>query len=120
MNFEQMKMSLSEIGPARLTKDYDYENACDDMEQINLLLRKRVFKTIEQDGLKIYRADVTYNYNKYYRHLTSNPKLLTKTSNEFAKKVKRYSGYLYEYYSSVYGEPFNADGSPTTWYKLFR
>ena len=34
MNFERMKMLLSEIGPKRITKDYDYVRACDDMEQI--------------------------------------------------------------------------------------
>ncbi len=109
MNFETMKMSLNEIGPARLTKDYDYGKACDDMEQINLLMRKQVFKFVQLDGIKIYRADVTYNYNKYYMHMTTNPKLLTKTSNEFAKKIKRYNGYLYDYYSSVYGESFNVN-----------
>ena len=47
MNFETMKMLLSEVGPARLTKDYDYALACDDMEQINLLLRRRVFQIVE-------------------------------------------------------------------------
>ena len=37
MNFETMKMLLSEVGPKRIIKDYDYMRACDDMEEINLL-----------------------------------------------------------------------------------
>ena len=120
MNFETMKMLLSEVGPKRITKDYDYALACDDMEQINLLLRKRVFKVIEENGIKIYRAETQYLYNKYYTHLASDPKLQTKIKNEYLKKIQRYSNYLSEYYEVVYGEPFNADGSPSTWYKLYR
>ena len=114
-----MKMLLSEVGPKRLTKDYDYELACRDMEQINTLLRKRVFKIVEEDGVEVYHADVQHKYNKYYTHLTTDPKLLTKTKNEYLKIVQRYSRYLYDYYSAR-EEPFNADGSLSTWYKLCR
>ena len=120
MSFKSLKMLLSKVGPKRLTKDFDYALACDDMEQINMLLRKRVFKIVEEAGMKVYRADVQHNYNKYYTHLTADPKLQTKTKNEYLKIVKRYSGYLHEYYTSVYGDQCNVDGSPSTWYKLSR
>ena len=118
MNFETMKMLLSEVGPARITKAYDYALACDDMEQINLLLRKRVFQIVEGDGLKLYRVDIQYLYNKYYTHLTANPKLLPKLKNEFHKKVKRYKDYLYDYYTSVYGE-YRTENGMSDWYRLY-
>ncbi len=118
MNFETMKMLLGEVGPARLTKDYDYALACDDMEQINLLLRKRVFQIVEGYGLRLYRVDINYLYNKFYMHLTNNPKLLPKLKNEFHKKVKRYKDYLSGYYTSVYGEYYNENGI-SDWYRLY-
>ena len=85
-----------------------------------MLLKKRVFKIVEENGTKKYHADVQHNCNKYYTHLTADPKLHAKTKNEYLKIVQRYSRYLYDFYSSVYGEQFNDDGSPTTWYKLYR
>ena len=120
MNFSTMKMLLSEVGPKRITKDYNYDAVCDNIEQINILLRKPVFKVVEEDGIKLYRADGNYMYNKYYSHLTSDAKMLSNIKTEYVKKIKRYTDYLSEYYTSVYGEPFNEDGKPTTWYRIYR
>ena len=33
MNFETMKMLLSDVRPKRITKDSEYMSACDDMEK---------------------------------------------------------------------------------------
>ena len=118
MNLNTLKMLLSEVGPLRLTVKYDYTSACDDMEQINLLLKRKVFKVVEGDGLKIYRAEVHYLYNDYYKHLTSDPKVLSIIKKMFKTKIKRYTDYLSEYYTVVHGEPF-IDGKRSKWYDLF-
>ena len=118
MNFNTLKMLLSEVGPARLTVKYDYESACDDMEQINLLIKRKVFKTVEGDGLKIYRADVHYLYKDFYKHLSSDPKLVSLIKKVFMTKIKRYTDYLSEHYTEKYGEPF-IDGKRSTWYDLY-
>ena len=46
MNFETMKMLLGEIRPRIITKECDYMKACDDMEEINLLSRKKLFRIV--------------------------------------------------------------------------
>ena len=118
MNFETMKMLLSEVGPKKITKDYDYSRACDDMEEMNLLLRKRVFRIVERDGLQLYRVHIDYLNTHFYTHLTSDPKLLTKIKNEFRKKVQRYPDYLEDYYTSIYGEKRTNNGL-SDWYKCY-
>ena len=106
MNFETMKMLLSEVGLKRFTKakDYDYTRACDDMEEINVLLRKQVFRIVERDGLQLYCIHISCMGREFYSHLTSDPKLLTKIKNEFSKKIYRYKEYLEEYYTSIHGK----------------
>ena len=118
MNFNTLKMLLSEVGPARLTKKYDYESACEDMEQINLLLRRRAFRIRESDGLKIYTYDTLYGCNKFYKHFNCDAKLIPMIKKIFMAKIKRYTDWLSEYYTEIYGEPF-IDGKRTTWYKLY-
>jgi hypothetical protein len=104
MNFETMKMLLSEVRPKRITNDYDYTRACVDMEEINLLLRKQVFRIVEKDGLQLYCVHLFYSSREFYSHLSSNPKLLTKIKNLFNKKIYRYQEYLEEYYTSIHGK----------------
>ena len=104
MNFETMKMLLSEVRPKRITKDSDYKSACNDMEEINLLLRKQVFRIVEIDGLQLYCVHISYSGRGFYSHLTSDPKLLTKIKNEFSEKIYRYHEYLEDYYTSIHGK----------------
>ena len=114
-----MKRLLSELGPKRLTKYYDYDAACDDIEQINTLLRRPLFKVVAEDGIKVYRADVIYTYNKCYSHLASDTKIQSKIKAESVKIIRRYMNYLYEYCTSIYGEPFT-EGGIATWYRMYR
>ena len=118
MNFETMKMLLSEVRPKRITKDSDYMSACNDMEEINLLLRKQVFRIVESDGLQLYRVHILYSSRGFYSHLTSDPKLLTKIKNLFNKKIYRYQEYLEDYYTSIHGNKRTNTGF-SAWYQLY-
>ena len=118
MNFETMKMLLSEVGPKRITKDSDYMSACNDMEKINLLLRKQVFRIVERDGLQLYRVHISYSSRAFYSHLTSDPKLLIKIKNEFSKKIHGYREYLEDYYTSIHGDK-RTDNGFSAWYLLY-
>ena len=119
MNLNTFETLLKDIGPIKLTKNYDYIAACNDMEQMNLLLRRRVFIINEGEGLQIYRAHVLYTYNKFYEHISSNPKVVSKIKNMCMAKIKRYTDYLSGYYTEHYGEPFNGDGKRSNWHALY-
>ena len=89
--------------------------ACDDMEEIKLLLRKKVFRIVEKDGLQLYCVHRSCSGRHFYSRLTSDPKLLTKLKNEFSKKSHRYHEYLEDYYTSIHGKQ-RTDNVFRAWY----
>ena len=118
MNSNTINLILNDIGPAKLSNSYDYNQACEDMHRINLLLKRNVFQLVEEDDLKIYHVDVHYLYNKFYKHLTTDVKDLPKIKQVFKKKIKRYADYLEGYYICTYGDYRNEDGKESNWYRL--
>ena len=119
MNSNTINLILNDIGPAKLSNSYDYNQACEDMHRINLLLKRNVFQLVEEDDLKIYHADVHYTYNKFYKHLTTDVKDLPKIKQVFMKKIKRYTDYLSGYYNATYGDIYNEDCKMSNWYRLY-
>ena len=119
MNSNTFETMLKDIGPVKLTKNYDYNAACNDMEQMNLLLRRSVFIINEGEGLQIYRSHLLYSYNKFYEHLSPNPKVISKIKKMCMSKIQRYMNYLDGYYTEHYGEPFLGDGKRNIWYILY-
>ena len=118
MNIITFETLFKDIGPKQLTKNYDYNAACNDMEQMNLLLKRKVFIINECDGLQIYRSHVHYSYNKFYEHISSNPKVVSKIKKICMSKIQRYMNYLDGYYTEHYGEPF-LDCKKSPWYALY-
>ena len=104
MNSQAIKMILNGIAPKRLTKKYNYNEACEDIEQINRLLNKEVFSIVEINNVKMYCRDIEFLYNKYYEHLTTDSVEIPRIKKEFRKIIQRYYNYLCDYYLELYGE----------------
>lgn len=104
MNAQSMKMISNDIAPKKLTQKYNYNKACEDIEQINGLLNKEVFKIIEINSVRMYCRDIEFLYNEYYEHLTTDSVEIPKIKKEFRKIISRYYNYLHDYYLELYGE----------------